>query len=127
MSKRTLILRDDNIKRRGKQAVDEAPFGYHLILKPPTRSLDQNAKLHALFGEAAKKATFHGRKLTATQWKVIFISGHAMATNQGADIVAGIEGEFVNIRESSAQMSIERMTSLIEYINAWLADNEVSK
>lgn len=33
-----------------------------------------------------------------------------------ADVLPGLEGEYVNIRESSAQMSVKRMASLIEYI-----------
>lgn len=95
-------------------------------IEPRTRSLDQNAMLHALFSESSKHCEWHGRKLTPTQWKVLFISGHAMATGRGADMVPGLEGEFVNIRESSAQMSIARMTSLIEYIHAWMAEQEVA-
>ena len=38
-------------------------------------------------------------------------------------MVPGLESEFVNVRESSAHMSIARMTSLIEYIHAWMAEN----
>ncbi|EGZ0353343.1 recombination protein NinB, partial [Escherichia coli] len=53
------------------------------------------------------------------QWKVLLISGHAVATKQEADVFPGLEGEYVNIRESSAQMSVKRMASLIEYTTAW--------
>ena len=42
-----------------------------------------------------------------------------------ADVVPGLEGEFVNIRESSAQMSISRMASLIEYVTAYGVANGV--
>jgi len=38
-------------------------------------------------------------------------------------VIAGIEGEFVNIRESTAKMGVKRLNSLIEYIQAWVADN----
>lgn len=82
--------------------------------------------LHALFTEASRKFSWQGRQLTPAQWKVLFISGHAMATGLGADMIPGLEGEFVNIRESSAHMSVARMTSLIEYIHAWMADHEVT-
>ena len=102
----------------------QAPENHRVTIQPRTRSLDQNSMLHALFTEASKKCTWQGRKLTPTQWKVLFISGHAMATGLGADMIPGLEGEFVNIRESSAQMSVARMTSLIEYIHAWMADQE---
>ena len=65
------------------------------------------------------------RKLSMEQWKVLFISGHAIATNQKADVVPGLEGEFVNIRESSAKMSVSRMASLIEYVTSWGVQNGV--
>ncbi|HHE3654167.1 TPA: recombination protein NinB [Pasteurella multocida] len=88
-------------------------------IKPITRNLEQNAKFHAMCQDVADQLEFMGRKLTMEQWKVLFISGHAMATNEGADVVPGLEGEFVNIRESSARMTVKRMASLIEYVTAY--------
>lgn len=121
--KQVFNLVSDGVRRNAAKAVMGSPDDYRVEIKPRTRSLDQNAMLHALFSEASKTATWQGRKLTPTQWKVLFISGHAIATGLGADMIPGLEGEFVNIRESSAQMSVARMTSLIEYINAWIAEN----
>lgn len=123
MEKQVFQLSHVVARRNAARAVMSAPEDFMVRIEPRTRSLEQNAMLHALFGEAAKNATWHGRKLTAEQWKVLFISGHAIATGRGADMVPGLEGEFVNIRESSARMSVARMTSLIEYINAWMAEN----
>ena len=57
---------------------------------------------------------------------MLFVSGHAIATGIGADVVPGLEGEFVNIRESTASMSKKRGSSLIEYVLAWCAENEVA-
>ncbi|MDD2156778.1 recombination protein NinB, partial [Glaesserella parasuis] len=37
----------------------------------------------------------------------------------------GLEGELVNIRESTAQMSVKRMASLIEYATSWGVSNGV--
>lgn len=50
--------------------------------------------------------------------------GHAIATGGSADLVTGLEGETVNIRESTAKMSVARMASLIEYVLAWAANND---
>jgi hypothetical protein len=94
-------------------------------IKPETRSSQQNRLLHALFGDVAKQAEWMGKKRNAAEWKVLFISGHSVATKEGAELVPGLEREFVNIRESSAKMSIRRMTSLIEYVMAWCAMNDV--
>lgn len=101
------------------------PDGHMLVLQERTRSTHQNALLHHLFGAAAKHAKFHGRALTPTQWKVLFISGHAIASGIGADMIPGLEGEFVNIRESSAQMGVRRMNSLLEYVTAWMTTNDI--
>lgn len=69
---------------------------------------------------------FAGRRLKASEWKVLLISGHSVATQEGySEIVTGLEGELVNIRESSAQMSKKRCASLIEYTLAFCAENGV--
>ena len=125
-TRKVFILSHQAARQNAARAVMEAPDGHRVEIKPRTRSSDQNALLHALFSEAAKVCSWHGRKLTAEQWKVLFISGHAIATGRGADMVPGLEGEFVNIRESSARMSVARMTSLIEYVQAWMAEQEVA-
>ena len=98
---------------------------YVIEVKEFTRTVDQNRKLHALFGELAHQAKWGDSKLTAEQWKVLMISAHTIATKEPCRMVIGIEGEVVNLRESSAQMSVARMISLIEYIHAWGAQNGV--
>lgn len=109
------------------QWVKALGFGkaYILEVKEFTRTVEQNAKLHALFGELAHQAKWAGSKLTSEQWKVLMISAHTIATKEPCRMVIGIEGEVVNLRESSAQMSVARMISLIEYIHAWGAQNGV--
>lgn len=129
MEKQTYFIRSKQIAENAAQFVREiAPDSDRpmmVIVKPATRNLEQNAKLHAMFADVARQKEYAGRKLSPEQWKVLFVSGHAIATKEGADIVPGLENEFVNIRESTAQMSVKRMASLIEYISAWGADNGV--
>lgn len=122
MEKQVFHLNSPLVRRNAAHAIAQAPEGFTARIEPRTRSLDQNAMLHALFSEASKRHEWQGRKLTPTQWKVLFISGHAIATGLGADMIPGLESEYVNVRESSAHMSIARMTSLIEYIHAWMAE-----
>lgn len=112
-------------RQRAKDAIDNAPDGEVVRIKPPTRNLEQSAKFHAICGDAAKQIEFAGKKRTLEQWKFLFISGHAIATKEGTEILPGLEGEFLNIRESSASMSVKRMASLIEYCTAWCAMNGV--
>jgi hypothetical protein len=94
--------------------------------KRETRSLDQNAKFHALLEDIAKSGfKWAGKPRTAAEWKVLLVSGHAMATKEGMEVVSGLEGEFVNIRESTATMSKKRGASLIEYTQAFCATNGI--
>jgi hypothetical protein len=111
-------------RRRVCEIIAKAPDEIICILKDSTRTLEQNAMFHALCREASLTHKFMGRKLSTAQWKVLFVSGHAIATGKGADMVPGLEGEFVNLRESTAQMGIKRMISLIEYSQAYLDANE---
>jgi len=112
--------------KRLHMALDDAPDGYMADIKPATRTLAQNAYFHDLCGEIAKAGVqWMGKRRTDAQWKVLLISGHGIATGNGAEVIAGLEGEIVNIRESSAQMGIGRLNSLIEYTLAFCVDHAV--
>ncbi len=114
------ILAHDLARRRAVAAVAEAPAGWVVKLAPPTRSGGQNDKFHAICGDLAG-TPWAGKPRTAAEWKVLLVSGHAVATKEGAEVVPGLEGEFINIRESTAAMSKARGSSLIEYAQAFAA------
>lgn len=116
----------DEARRRAVQAVQEAPEGYRVEVSEPKRNGDQNAKFHALCSDIARSGfQWMGKPRTADEWKVLLVSGHAVATKLGAEIVPGLEGEFVNIRESTARMTKSRASSLIEYTIAWMEQHEI--
>lgn len=95
-----------------------------LVASDLTRTLEQNSRFHAICDDIAKAGfVWHGKKRNAEQVKVLLVSGHAMATGEGAEVVAGLEGEFINLRESTALMSVKRSSSLIEYATAWATLN----
>lgn len=122
--KRTFILAHAEARRRALAYIAEAPQGYVVTVSEPTRSSDQNAKFHAICADLAGQE-WAGKPRDATAWKVLLVSGHAVATKQGAEMVPGLEGEFVNIRESTALMSKSRGSSLIEYAMAFAAERGV--
>ena len=53
------------------------------------------------------------------------VSAHAIATGEPNEMVIGIEGEVVNLRESTAAMSKKRFASLVDYVLAWGAMNGI--
>ena len=130
-----LVLRLYNAQQ-GYQAIKQAwdfakgwlvAGGKRLVLevRPETRSDRQNRLLHALFADVAAQALWMGQKRTPAEWKVLFVSGHSVATKQGAELVPGLEGEFLNLRESTARMGKARMASLLDYVMAWCTQNGV--
>lgn len=126
MSKQIYRLVNQGVRDRAKVAIDAAEEAYIVTISEPTRSLELNAKLHAMFGDLAKSGIkWMGKERTAPQWKVLCVSGHAVATGQGVEMIAGLEGEVCNVREETSKMSNKRASSLVEYILAWGTNNGV--
>lgn len=126
MDKRILRLVNPAVRQRAIDAIWGAPDEAVVTIAEPSRNGEQNAKFHALCGDLAKSGLpWAGKRRTLAEWKVLMVSGHAVATKEGAEIVPGIEGEFVNIRESTALMSKKRGSSLIEYTVAFIAMNGI--
>ena len=111
----------DMARHRAAEAVLNAPAGYVVLIGPEKRTEAQNRKFHKLCDISSKAMTFRGRVLEMLQWKHLYVSGHCLATNREADLLEGIEGEILNIRESTAEMDKARKSSLIEYVVAYMA------
>lgn len=120
------VLINDRVRRNAAQAIADAPDGYVVTVAEPKRSSDQNAMFHAICSDIEKSGhKFLGKPRAAAVWKVLLISGHAAETDEGSEVVPGLEGEFVNIRESSALMSVRRAASLITYTLAYCDTNGI--
>ena len=108
------------------KAIHDAPDGQIVTIAPPKRSLEMNAKFHALCDDIARSGfQWAGKVRSAADWKVLLVSAHAVATKDAGEIVPGIEREFVMLRESTAQMSKARGSSLIEYTVAFCAMHSI--
>lgn len=124
--KKVFKLINPSVRKLACHYINSAPDDYMVTVGDATRTLEQNAKLHVICEDLEKSGlAFAGKPRSKYQWKVLLISGHAVATGLPAEIVPGLEGEFVNIRESSAQMGKKRMSSVIEYALAFCAMNGV--
>jgi hypothetical protein len=121
---RTFVMAHDMARRGVGDFARIVPDGTVVTFTEPTRSGGQSAKFHAICGDLARAGVlWMGKPRTAAQWKVLLISGHAVATKEGAELVHGLEGELVNLRESTATMTRRRSSSLIEYAQAFAAQH----
>ena len=93
---------------------------------PQKRTNDQSAIFHAICTDISKSGMeWAGKVRSKDEWKILLISAHAVATGRPGEVIQGLEGELVAIRESTTRMSKERASSLIEFSLAWAAQNEI--
>ncbi|MDP3740341.1 MAG: recombination protein NinB [Hyphomonadaceae bacterium] len=107
----------DQARQLATAAVWRAPDGWHVVIKPPSRSLDQNARLHAMIAEAVKGglATDAGRRLDEEDAKTAFVTGWMIDNGMASDIVA-FNGRPVQLRRSTTTFSKEELGSLMDFI-----------
>lgn len=119
-------IRSPEILRNCFDAIREAGANARVTIAPEQRRSGQNAMFHAICGDLARSPlTFAGKRRSLDEWKALLVSGHSVATGHGGEVIPGIEGEFVAIRESTSRMGVGRASSLIEYALAYCATNGV--
>lgn len=124
------FLRDDNVRRNLIDYILKQPTNkdYPLVvtISDPQRTLPQNSLFHALCGDIARAGIcWAGAARSRESWKSLLVSGHAVATGKPGEVVEGLEGELVAVRESTSQMGVKRMNSLIEYTRAFAVSKNV--
>lgn len=128
--KKFFFLKSKEIAQNAARFIQSLPIDGErplmVTIQEKTRSLEQSAMLHAIFAELSVKARWCDEKLEPEQWKSLMISAHTIASGEPCRITKGIEGELINLRESTAKMSVKRMASLIQYIHAWCAENNIA-
>lgn len=124
--KKNYIIINDRVRDNAIQEIINAPIGSAVSVSQGTRSISQNDKFHAICSDISKShMTWAGKRRRADEWKVLLVSGHTKATQGEVEFVPGLEGEFVNIRESTARMSPSRAASLITYAIAFCDTNGI--
>lgn len=103
------------------QAVREAPDGYVVQVREPTRSLEANARLWACLHEIAERVEWYGRKLSAEDWKHVF-----SASLRKLDVVPNLDGTgFVALGMSTSKMSKREFSDMLELIAAFAAERGI--
>lgn len=103
-----------------KRKIDDAPDGWMVDIREPTRSLQANAAMWAALADVAEQVDWYGRQLSPEEWKHVF-----SASLKKQDVVPGIDGGFVVLGISTSKMTIREMSDLIELIHAFGAERGV--
>lgn len=122
MSRAVLVLANDDIRAKALSWVRKAPPETRIEFKAPKRTLPQNARMWAMLTDIAAQLEWHGLRLTADDWKLLFLD--ALKTEMR--LVPNINGNgFVNLGRSSSDLSKEEMGDLMTIIEAFGANHGV--
>ena len=94
MSRALIIIRGQADRARALSWCTKAPNGTRIEFKASKRTLPQNDRMWAMLGDIATQLPWHGLKLKAADWKLIFLD----ALKRELRMVPNIDGTgFVNL------------------------------
>jgi hypothetical protein len=122
MTRALIAITSEAERNKATRWVAQAPAGTRVEFKAPKRSLPQNDRMWAMLTDVATQLPWHGIKLSADDWKLIFLD----ALKRELRMVPNLDGSgFVNLGRSSSDLSKEEMTNLIDLISAFGANHGV--
>jgi hypothetical protein len=102
--------------------IQKAPVGTRVEFKASKRTLPQNDHMWAILTEVAEQSRHHGIKLSADDWKLLFLD----ALKREVRMVPNLDGNgFTSLGRSSSDLSKAEMIDLIEIIYEWGARHGV--
>lgn len=121
MSGQTVILRGDAQRLLAKQLIDRAPVDAVVNVREATRTLEQNAKMHAMLSDISRAKPMD-RKLEPEHWKSVFMD----AIGKKPHWIPNLEGDGVLCTGyRSSHLSKQEMSDLIEQIYSFGAQHGV--
>jgi hypothetical protein len=110
-------------RRRAIEAVQQAEHGHVVTIKPPTRSLEQNAAMWALLSEFSERLEWpvNGRmvKMDAEDWKHVLTAAFRQET---ARLAMGLSGGVVMLGSRTSKMTKREFSEFLEFINSVAAE-----
>ena len=109
----TIILGQD--RTRAHKLIDAAPSGSVVTVKPPKRTLDQNAKLHAMATDLMMQKP-EGRSYPLRVWKVMALA----MIGKKVEFHPALDGEgVVPVSPSTARLTKAECADMIEAMYAY--------
>jgi hypothetical protein len=122
MSRALVTLNGKADRERVAHWAMRVPPGSRVEFKAPRRTLPQNDKMWSMLTDVATQLRWHGVRLSADDWKLMFLDG----LKRELRMVPNIDGTgFVNLGRSSSDLSKEEMSDLFELIHAFGAKHGV--
>lgn len=124
--RQNFILAHELARRNAMQAIMEAPTGYAVEIKPKNRSLEQNAMLHVILGDVARKIPWAGKYRDLEVWKRLLTAAWLRARGEPIEMLPAVDGHGVDIVfRRTSELTVNEMTELLEYVQAWAVDQGI--
>lgn len=132
--KRTFLI-DPQGNRNWPQVISNVVSGINdwikggpvqITLDEPKRTLAENALLHTLITELARKLEWAGKKRDVETWKRLLVAAWMRAEGKPVEILPALDGhgvELIPVRTS--KLGKRACADLIEFIYAWGAEQGV--
>lgn len=118
--KQYFVLVSDAIRHNCKKAIDQAPEGYAVEIKPKTRTLEQNALLHALLQRITNSVEWSGKKRDIDTWKRLLTAAWLRARGEPIELLPALDGHGVDIVfRRTSNLTVNEMIELVDFIQAW--------
>lgn len=132
--KRTFQVRRANPRARqvAELAMQEvlqqsiAGADFDVTISEPKRTLAENALLHALISELARKLEWAGKRRDAETWKRLLVAAWYRAEGNALEILPALDGHGVDIVPvRTSRLSKRDCADLIEFVQWWGAEQGV--
>lgn len=102
--------------------------GHRMVIevRQETRSLAENAMLHALLGQISKQVEWAGKKRDIETWKRLLTAAWMRARGEHVEMLPALDGHGVDIVfRRTSQLTRSECAELIEFVLAWAAEHGV--
>lgn len=97
-----------------------------LELRKPTRSLKENAMLHAMLTYISKNMDWAGAKRDVDTWKRLMVAAWCRAKNEQVEILPAIDGHGVDIVfRKTSKLNKAECADLIEFVFCWASMHDL--
>ncbi len=121
------VMSHELARRRAVEAVAQAPAGYVVTVKEPSRSLDQNAALWPLLTEFSEQLLWpvNGRmvKMEPEEWKDVL---SAAFRGEQARLAMGLDGGVVMLGLRTSKMGKKQFSEFLDFLHATAADRGIN-
>lgn len=123
----TFRLVHDTARHAAREAVRRAPEGFVCVVRPPNRTLDQNAALHSAFAELAKQCEWKGHRLDTDIWKRLCVAAWLRERGEQPEMIPALDSKgFDVIYERTSKLTVAQCSELLDWVYAFGAQNGVT-